>query len=848
MFVIKRDNSEEKVSFDKVLQRLEKLSDGLDENISIEEIAQKVCSRIHNKIHTYELDIFASQLCSSLISVHPDYGKMAARLMISNHQKRTSPSFSETITTLYQNFDKTNNIKNPLVSEELYDIVMYNRNKLNSYIDYTRDYLFDYFGFKTLEKSYLLKVNGIPVERPQDMFMRVSLGIHGVDLKDALETYDMMSQRYFTHASPTLFNAGTPRQQMSSCFLLDMEDSLKGIYSTITDCANISKYAGGIGINAHNIRSKNSLIRGTNGSGDGLVPMLRVFNATARYVNQGGRRPGSIAVYLEPWHGDIMDFLDLRKNQGAEEERARDLFYGMWIPDLFMERVSQNAKWSLMCPDQCPGLSDAYGDEFTELYTRYEKEGRYIKQIDAHKVWYKILEAQIETGTPYMLYKDAVNKKSNQKNIGTIRSSNLCAEILEYTSSDEIATCNLASMCLPSYIDTNPETNEKYYNHEELHKAVKIVTKNLNKVIDRNFYPVEKARRSNLRHRPIGIGVSGLADTFFKLSLPFESAEAAQLNREIAETMYHAAVEASMELAKKRTDLYLELKNLESGYSDITKGIDITKTNVKLSYSLVMVECRITDIQYELNLNDWEIENLEDQYMGCYSSFMGSPASQGKLQFDLWDSEHKHPSTRYNWDELKNDVKTHGLRNSLLMAMMPTASTAQIMGFNEAFEPITSNMYSRSTKAGDFIQVNKYLVKDLMERNLWTEEIRKKIQMTQGILKDIPEIPDDLKKLYKTVWEIKQKTILNLAADRGAYICQTQSMNIFVAEPTKELLTTIHFYAWRKGLKTGMYYLRTKPKADTQMFTVDPTLTLNSKTTTDADETTNDEGCISCSA
>ena len=825
MFVIKRDNSKEEVSFDKILYRLQKLSKNL--NVNVHEVAQKVCSRIHNNVKTYELDEFASQLCSSMMLEHPDYGVLASRLVISNHHKQTSPSFSEAMTMLYNNYDCENN-HSPIVSEKFYNIVIKNREKLNSYINYERDYLLDYFGFKTLERAYLLKKDNKIIERPQHMWLRVALGIHGEDIKDALETYDYMSQKYFTHASPTLFNAGTPRPQLSSCFLLDVEDSIKGIYENLSDCAHISKYAGGIGLNVHDIRSKNSIIRGTNGSSDGIIPMLRVYNSTARYVNQSGKRLGSIAIYIEPWHGDIMEWLELRKNHGAEEERARDLFYALWIPDLFMKRVQENGKWSLMCPDQCKGLTKAYGDEFEQLYTQYESQGKFIKQIDAQKIWMKILEAQIETGTPYMLYKDSINNKSNQKNIGTIKSSNLCCEITEFTAPDEIAVCNLASICLPMFVQKD-ENDNIFFNFEELHKISKIICKNLNKVIDVNYYPVDKARYSNMKHRPIGIGVQGLADTFFKLNYPFESDEAKQLNRDIFETIYHGALESSNDISLKRKLIYNERNMLSTtGLSDKEK-ID-----------------KLNEMDLYLNLNQHELNNSK-KFKGAYSSFEGSPASKGILQFDMWKNSDSI-NLKYDWDGLKNSIIEHGIRNSLLVAPMPTASTSQIMGNTEAFEAITSNLYKRKTLAGEFIIINKYLIQDLIKLNLWNKDIKEKIMINEGILKDIEEIPQNIKDIYKTVWEIKQKNIIDMAADRGRFIDQTQSMNLFVSEPNPNILTKMHFYGWKQGLKTGMYYLRTKPKATTQQFTIDPTKSksnLNKKSTVIPDEP---EECLSCGA
>jgi len=767
-------------------------------NIPVHEIAQKVCARIYDGVKTSELDEFAAQLCSSLIVEHPDYGGMASRIIISNHHKNTSPSFSETIQLLYNNTD-IHDKQNPLVSEALYNTVMTHKGKLNAYIEYSRDFAFDFFGFKTLEKSYLTRINGVVTERPQHMWMRVAIGIHGSDIREALLTYDALSMKYFTHATPTLFNAGTRMPQNSSCFLVAMhDDSVEGMYKTIGDCAMISKYAGGIGVHIHNIRAKGSVIRGTNGTSNGIIPMLRVFNSTARHIDQAGRRAGSIAIYLEPWHADIEPFLDLKKNHGSEEERARDLFYAMWIPDLFMQRVEAGGKWSLMCPDECRGLSDAYGDAFQTMYESYEAKGMYRKQINAQDLWLRIVQSQIETGTPYMLYKDAVNLKTNQKNLGTIKSSNLCSEIAEYTDPEEIAVCNLASICLPTYLVPSLDGTLRF-DFEKLHEVVKIATKNLNKIIDGNLYPVNIAETSNLRHRPIGIGVQGLADTFALLKLPFDSPEAADLNIRIFETMYHASLEQSMEIAKKREALLEELDS---------EGITLT---------------RIKEIADHLALKP--CERTLTEYRGAYSSFKGSPAHQGLLQFDLWNvAPHSDSTTskRYDWAALKQDIHRYGLRNSLLLAPMPTASTSQIMGFNEAFEPFTSNLYKRKTMAGEFIVVNKYLMQDLIALGLWNPQLKERIMISEGSIQGIEEIPVEIQARYKTVWEIKQKTIIDMAADRGAYICQSQSMNLFVESPDNKRITSMHFYAWKKGLKTGMYYLRTKPKATTQQFTIDP--------------------------
>ena len=804
----------EDVSFDKVLNRLKNLSAGL--TIDVTEIAQKVCSRIYDGVKTYELDELAAYLCSSLSIEHPDYSILASRIIVSNHHKNTSPSFSETIQTLYNNVDNHNN-PIPLVSDELYNVVSKNKEKLNTCIDYQRDYLFDYFGFKTLERAYLLRVDKKIVERPQHMWMRVAIGIHGNDIKEVLQTYDLLSRKYFTHATPTLFNAGTNRPQLSSCFLCSVnDDSVSGIFDTLKEVALISKYAGGIGLHIHQIRGNGSHIRGTNGTSNGIIPMLRVFNNTARYIDQAGKRLGSIAVYLETWHTDIESFLELKKNHGSEEDRCRDLFLALWISDLFMERVKAEGKWSLMCPDKCKGLSDVYGDEFKELYEKYEREGKYTKQINAQDLWFKILEAQIEQGVPYILYKDAANKKSNQKNLGTIKSSNLCAEVLIYSSPEETGVCNLASICLPSYVNiSSGESSERAFDFDKLHEITKVITKNLNKVIDKNFYPVEKARRSNLKHRPIGIGIQGLADVFIQLRYPFESDEAKQLNKDIFETIYHAAIEASMELAKKRRKVINDIKN---------------------------INYKILDEDIKNYVNEFERDIANPKYIGAYSSFEGCPMSQGLFQFDLW--EDAKPSTRYDWDKLRADVIEYGVRNSLLISPMPTASTSQIMGFNESFEPFTNNIFQRKTLSGEFIVINKYLINDLIDRGLWNKELKDTIILHEGSVQNIPEISDDLKAIYKTAWEIKQRHIIDMSADRGRYICQTQSLNIFMEEPDFQKLSSMHFYGHSKGLKTGSYYLRTRPKAKTQQFTIDPEFAKKKRRCVEE----NADSCVLCSA
>lgn len=814
MRVIKRNGEMEDVSFDKVLNRLKNLSAGL--TIDVTEIAQKVCSRIYDGVKTYELDELAAYLCSSLSIEHPDYSILASRIIVSNHHKNTSPSFSETIQTLYNNVDNHDN-PIPLVSDELYNVVSKNKEKLNTCIDYQRDYLFDYFGFKTLERAYLLRVDKKIVERPQHMWMRVAIGIHGNDIKEVLQTYDLLSRKYFTHATPTLFNAGTNRPQLSSCFLCSVnDDSVSGIFDTLKEVALISKYAGGIGLHIHQIRGNGSHIRGTNGTSNGIIPMLRVFNNTARYIDQAGKRLGSIAVYLETWHCDIESFLELKKNHGSEEDRCRDLFLALWISDLFMERVKAEGKWSLMCPDKCKGLSDVYGDEFKELYEKYEREGKYTKQINAQDLWFKILEAQIEQGVPYILYKDAANKKSNQKNLGTIKSSNLCAEVLIYSSPEETGVCNLASICLPSYVNINSgDSSERAFDFDKLHEITKVITKNLNKVIDKNFYPVEKARRSNLKHRPIGIGIQGLADVFIQLRYPFESDEAKQLNKDIFETIYHAAVEASMELAKKRRKIINDIKN---------------------------INYKILDEDIKNYVNEFERDIANPKYIGAYSSFEGCPMSQGLFQFDLW--EDAKPSTRYDWDKLRADVIEYGVRNSLLISPMPTASTSQIMGFNESFEPFTNNIFQRKTLSGEFIVINKYLINDLIDRGLWNKELKDTIILHEGSVQNIPEISDDLKAIYKTAWEIKQRHIIDMSADRGRFICQTQSLNIFMEEPDFQKLSSMHFYGHSKGLKTGSYYLRTRPKAKTQQFTIDPEFAKKKRRCVEE----NADSCVLCSA
>jgi ribonucleoside-diphosphate reductase alpha subunit len=796
------------VKFDKITSRIAKLCFGLNATyVDPVVITQKVIQGLYPGISTSELDELAAQTAAYNSTHHPDFSILAARISISNMHKESNPSFSANIATMRANVHPSTGIPSPLIGEATANLIAANAERIDAYIDHSRDFAYDYFGYKTLERSYLFRINGKIVERPQHMIMRVAIGIHGEDLDRAFETYDLMSNRYFTHATPTLFNAGTPRPQLSSCFLLTMkEDSIEGIYDTLKQTACISKYAGGIGLAVHNIRATSSYIRGSNGTSNGLVPMLRVFNDTARYVDQGGgKRKGSFAMYLEPWHADIVSFLDLKKNHGNELERARDLFFALWIPDLFMKRVEANGDWTLMCPNECPGLSECWGPEFEKLYESYEKQGKGRKVVKAQTLWFAVLDSQVETGTPYMLFKDACNSKSNQQNLGCIKSSNLCTEIVEYTSPDEVAVCNLASINLGRMVnggmhDTEPGADRSApaaFDYNKLYEVSKIVAKNLNKVIDINYYPIIEAENSNMRHRPIGIGVQGLADTFCKMNLPFESAEAKQMNKDIFETIYFGAVEASMELA---------------------------------------------------------------QVEGHYQTYPGSPASQGKLQFDMWNVT---PSTRWDWAGLKAKIAQHGIRNSLLLAPMPTASTAQIMGNNESVEPFTSNMYNRRVLAGEFAVVNKYLLRELVESGMWTPEARQLMIADGGSVQKLPMVPAHVKAVYKTVWEISQKTILDMAADRGAFICQSQSLNIHMGAPTTGKLTSMHFYAWKKGLKTGMYYLRTQPKAQAIQFTTDAKALEQVKASNKADAAdkenskmantlppapNEDEICLSCGA
>jgi len=797
MQVIKRNGKKESVKFDKITARIEKLSYSLSNLINPVDVAKKVIEGIYNGVPTTELDNLAAETAASLTTKHPDYALLASRIAVSNLHKNTIKSFSETMEKLYNYTDKGSGKRLPLIADDVHEIIQANAELLDSTIIYDRDFGFDYFGFKTLEKSYLLKLDGKIAERPQHMYMRVAIGIHKNDIDSAIKTYNLMSERWFTHATPTLFNAGTPKPQMSSCFLLTMkEDSIEGIYDTLKQTARISQSAGGIGLAIHNVRATGSYIGGTNGTSNGIIPMLRVFNDTARYVDQGGgKRKGAFAVYLEPWHADVFEFLDLRKNHGKEEMRARDLFYALWISDLFMKRVEEDGQWSLFCPNEAPGLSECWGAEFEALYTGYEAAGKARKTIKAQELWFAIIESQIETGTPYMLYKDAANSKSNQQNLGTIKSSNLCTEIMEYTSPDEVAVCNLASLALPRFVINGT------FDQDKLFEVTYQVAKNLNKIIDNNYYPIIEAERSNFRHRPIGLGIQGLADVFILLRLPFESDLAKMLNKNIFETIYFAALTASKDLAKEE---------------------------------------------------------------GAYETFKGSPLSKGILQFDMWGVQ---PSERWDWEGLRKEVMEHGVRNSLLVAPMPTASTSQILGNNECFEPYTSNIYTRRVLSGEFVVVNKHLLKDLVQLGLWTNDMKNRIIAANGSVQNIQGIPQDIKDLYKTVWEIKQRNLIDMAADRGAYICQSQSLNLFVDSPTPSKLTSMHFYAWKKGLKTGMYYLRTQAATQAVQFTIEkqgnndmepmvPTATqeaqsasLDEITVEFVGETcTMEEGCVTCSS
>ena len=912
--VVKRNGAVEIVSFDKILNRIKRLGNG-ELEVNYTELAKKIIDRLYDRIPTTKIDELLAQQCASLCTTHYDYGTLASRVTISNHTKNTKDSFYDVMKELYE-FRDIHDMHSPLVSKQFMDDVeaLTVDRVCKIPINYNRDNLIDYFGFKTLERAYLMRINGKIVERPQHMWLRVSIGIHGNDEEAVTETYNLMSQKFFTHATPTLFNAGTPRPQLSSCYLIAMEDdSIKGIYSTLTDCAKISKWAGGIGLHVHNIRASGSHIRGTNGTSNGLVPMLRVFNNTARYVDQGGgKRHGSFAVYLEPWHKDIISFLDMKKNHGDEEQRARDLFYALWIPDLFMKRVKEDGIWTLMCPDECRGLSDVYGDQFEQLYCRYESLAPDSDKMKARDLWFKILDSQIETGTPYMLYKDACNIKSNQKNLGTIKSSNLCTEIIEYSDENQTAVCNLASIGLSKFVynkipegpvkvyskstckyckrakkfliendisfqeinldddkdrhnfyeavklthgieinkvpqifigdnliggyDKLREVVQPQFNYKLLHSVTKVVTRNLNKVIDVNFYPTDKTKRSNYLHRPIGLGIQGLADVFALLNIPFHSDEAKQINRDIFETIYHAAVQTSMEISRDRIGEMHKLREAKKQgrwkFADVHENLDVSREYIIIDKS---GDILLAEQLEKCKPIPAEIEHNHLNLLGSYSSFEGSPAHSGKLQFDLWGVE---PSDRYDWNTLKFDIKQHGMRNSLLLAPMPTASTSQILGNNECFEPFTSNIYVRRTIAGEFVIINKHLIKELIEEGKWNENNKNLIIANNGSVQNL-DISDFLKQKYKTVWEIPMKHLLEMAADRGPFICQSQSTNLWMKNPDYKKLTAMHMFAWSKGLKTGIYYLRTRAKAAPQQFTIDPSA---NKIVEDEEE-----GCLMCS-
>jgi len=801
MKVLKRNGKFENIGFDKILKRVKSIGTECGIKLNYTTFVMKVIDQLYDGIPTTKIDELTAEQCAALSTHHPDYNILAGRIIISNHHKNTNGSFFSVMKKLYE-FTDVHNKQHSLVSPEFFSIVEKHKDEFDNMIVHDRDYLIDYFGFKTLERAYLMKYNNVIEERPQYLWLRVAIGIHGNNLEKVKITYDLMSQKYFTHATPTLFNAGTPKPQLSSCYLLALEDdSISGIYSTLKDCAQISKWAGGIGLHIHNVRATGSHIRGTNGSSNGIVPMLRVFNNTARYVDQGGgRRNGSFAIYLEPWHADIDNFLELKKNHGDEEMKARDLFYALWIPDLFMERVKTNGDWTLMCPDECPGLSDSHSDEFVKLYTDYEKNNKGRKTIKARDLWFRIMDSQMETGTPYILYKDAANKKSNQQNLGTIKSSNLCTEIIEYSDDKETAVCNLASIGLSRFVK-----DDKSFDYDKLHEVTKVVTENLNRVIDINFYPTDKTKRSNFRHRPIGLGVQGLADVFALMNISFCSDEARATNKRIFETIYHASMEQSMEIAKERYNLIQESK----------QSPDLLRL-----------------------LNEYEISLEDKSFCGAYSSFEGSPLSKGIFQFDMWNVT---PSSIFNWEALRQDVMKYGVRNSLLVAPMPTASTAQILGNNECFEPFTSNIYTRRTLAGEFIIVNKYLMKELIDLKLWDEDLKNSIISNNGSIQHIQGIPIHIKEKYKIVWEIPMKHIIDMAKDRGAFICQSQSLNLWMEEPTYKNLTSMHFYSWEAGLKTGIYYLRRKAKHQAQQFTIEP----NKKIVSQEEE---QEICEMCSA
>lgn len=852
MYVIKRSGEKKKISFDKILNRVKNLGKKENLNVNYTSLVMKVIDQLYNNISTTLIDELTAQQCASLATTHPDYGKLAGYIVISNNRKNTFDSFYSVIKTM-SDFKDVNNIEYSLVDNKILNIVTENRHYFQDIIDFERDFLIDYFGFKTLERAYLFKINKKVIERPQHMWLRVSIGIHGDDLISIKETYDLMSQKYFTHATPTLFNASTPRPQMSSCYLLGMEDdSIEGIFNSLKECGQISKWSGGIGLHIHNIRSSGSHIRGTNGTSNGIIPMLGVFNKTARYIDQGGKRNGSIAIYLEPHHPDIEEFLDLRKNTGDDELRARDLFYALWISDLFMKRVQNNEKWSLFCPDKCPNLRKVYGDEFEKLYIEYENNNLYKKQVNARELWVKILDAQMETGTPYLLYKDHVNRKSNQKNIGTIMSSNLCTEIMEYSDDNETAVCNLASIGLPMFVK-----KDKTFDYDKLFEVTKVITNNLNKIIDRNFYPNDKTRRSNLKHRPIGIGVQGLADVFMMMDIAFTSDIAKEINKNIFETIYFGALTKSYELSRDRQEEmnYLLVEYLQGNWTFVNDNpecreyniYNVTEASIALS---IKTDNKINELLNKLkpikaeidNLSD--IDNLENNYLGCYSSFIGSPVSKNILQFDMWDNIELSKELNLDWKTLRENIKQYGIRNSLLLAPMPTASTSQILGNNECFEPYTSNIYTRRTLAGEFMIINKHLIQEFINLGLWNENIKNNIIANKGSIQYIEGLSDHIKNKYKIVWEIPMRTLIDMSKDRGAFICQSQSLNLWMEDPDVKSLTNMHFYSWKQGLKTGIYYLRRKAKHDAQQFTIEPDK-INKEQS--AESKNIEEGCLMCS-
>ena len=841
MKVLKRDGKLEDISFDKILNRVKKLGEKAGVKVNFSQLCLKVIDQLYDEIPTKQIDELTAEQCASMVTTHPNYDTLAGYVVVSNHQKNTHDSFFNTMEELY-NYHDIHGVHSPLIAESLWNVVRTKKDIIEKEIDYNRDFLIDFFGFKTLERAYLMKVNKVVRERPQDMWMRVSIGIHGNDLGKAFETYHLMSRLVFTHATPTLFNAGTPRPQLSSCYLLAMEDdSIDGIFSTLHDCAKISKWAGGIGLHIHNVRSSGSHIKGTNGTSNGIVPMLRVFNACARYVDQGGgKRPGSFAIYMEPHHPDIEVFLEMRKNHGDEELKARDLFYALWISDYFMKCVKNDDKWYLFDPSECPGLSDVVGTEYEHLYNEYVMKKSWSKCMKARELWFKILDSQMETGTPYILYKDACNLKSNQQNLGVIKSSNLCTEIIEFSSPKETAVCNLASIALSKCV--NEETKE--FDYDFLHRVAKIATNNLDKIIDVNFYPTDKTLRSNKLHRPVGIGVQGLADALFKMNVAFHSDQAKDINKNIFETIYHASLEMSNEIARNRKRGMLSLKQMF-----ISRSLNFVYPNHPHS-ERVMANFPVNDNKHHATHNNMllcykpvvkEINHLPNYWIGAYSSFEGSPVSRGVLQFDMWGVE---PSNRYDWKTLKANIQDHGIRNSLLVAPMPTASTSQILGNNEAFEPITSNVYSRRVLAGDYLRINKYLQMDLINLGLWNEDIKNNIIANRGSVQHIEGLSDELKQKYKIVWEMPMKHLIDMAADRGAFIDQSQSLNLWLEDPDYNTLTSMHFYSWEKGLKTGIYYLRRKPKHQPQQFTIDPSTT--SANASSSYE--NNEPCEMCSA